>query len=112
MSTIPWVYNSEIFPMEVRETALGITTGVNWMSNFLVNFIFPQLLEANHNVQNGLVWCVFVVIVLMNWAWTFCFMKETKGLGDEEIRAIMGTTTGDDGNVKNYNDINKQEVVI
>merc|ERR1719264_862926 len=38
---VPWVYPSEIFPMEVKEKALAVSTCFQWVANFLIAYFVP-----------------------------------------------------------------------
>ncbi len=40
---IPWFFVSELFAQRGRTIANAIASAVNWMANFLVAFIFPEL---------------------------------------------------------------------
>ena len=37
MSPMPWVVNSEIYPTAFRGNAISLSTGVNWISNYVVS---------------------------------------------------------------------------
>ena len=58
MSPVPWVYNSEIYPLRVREVCCSISTSANWLSNFVVSMIFPILLDRykDNDLAEGYIW--------------------------------------------------------
>lgn len=43
---VMWVALGEIFPNKIRSLALGLTTMVNWIFNFIVTLLFPPLSES------------------------------------------------------------------
>lgn len=43
---IAWVVTSEIFPLQIRGTAVSITTAANWIGNFLVAMLTPVLIAS------------------------------------------------------------------
>ena len=46
MAAIPWVVNSEIYPLYARATCISIATTVNWCCSFAISFTFLTLSEA------------------------------------------------------------------
>merc|ERR1711941_217226 len=38
---VPWVYPSEIFPMDVKERAMSTSVFSQWIANFLIAFMVP-----------------------------------------------------------------------
>jgi MFS transporter, SP family, ERD6-like sugar transporter len=45
MSSTPWTVCSEVFPLHVIGTANSLTTTTNWLSNFVVAWFFPLMLN-------------------------------------------------------------------
>lgn len=43
---VMWVALGEIFPNKIRSLALGLSTMVNWIFNFIVTLLFPPLSES------------------------------------------------------------------
>merc|ERR1711988_1007964 len=43
---IPWVYPSEIFPMDVKEKAMSTSVFSQWIANFLIAFLVVQQVHA------------------------------------------------------------------
>jgi MFS transporter, SP family, arabinose:H+ symporter len=77
-----WTLVSEIYPNAIRAQAMSITALVNWFANFLVVFLYPQLVEflgAPHTFAM-LLSMSFLQLVF---AWNY--LKETKGQSLEEI---------------------------
>merc|ERR1719460_1578222 len=46
LSGVPWVVNSEIYPVHVRAQCIGLATGTNWICNFIVSQTFLTLAKA------------------------------------------------------------------
>eukprot|EP00971_Amphidinium_carterae_P275086 5458046-Amphidinium_carterae.1 len=40
LSPVPWLVNAEIFPLQTRGAAIGLTTAANWIANFFVAATF------------------------------------------------------------------------
>ncbi|EOA31925.1 hypothetical protein CARUB_v10015164mg [Capsella rubella] len=85
MGAIPWVIMSEIFPINIKGTAGGLVTVVNWLSSWLVSFTFNFLmLWSPHGafyVYGGV--CVLAIVFIAK------LVPETKGRTLEEIQAMM-----------------------
>ena len=82
VSPVTWVYMSEIFPLRMRGTALGITTFCLWTTNFLIQLVFPTLMSTfglSHTFY------IFSCIGILSILFTRFIMPETKGLSMEDI---------------------------
>lgn len=91
MSAIPWVVNSEIYPVKVRSTCIGIATACNWTSNFVVAATFLNLAEwlsfdqdCPEKHPDGVFW-LYGLFASVGFAALALTMPETKGLTLEEI---------------------------
>ncbi|MBZ6494840.1 sugar porter family MFS transporter [Natrinema longum] len=84
-----WLLISEIYPMEVRGTAMGVVTVVNWAGNLLVSLTFLRLIDIVG--QAGTFWLYGALSVL---ALLFCYLlvPETKGRTLEAIEADLRET--------------------
>lgn len=72
---------SEIFPTRIREGGVAVGTATQWLFNFTFSQITP------HAVTN-LGWKTFLMFCIFNWAlvaYTWFFIKETKGKTLEEM---------------------------
>lgn len=78
---IPWFITAELFSQGPRPAAVGIAGVVNWMANFLVGLVFPSMQRA----LTPYTFLVFMALVAFFFAFTFCFVPETKGRTIEEI---------------------------
>ncbi|QSX00540.1 sugar porter family MFS transporter [Haloterrigena alkaliphila] len=84
-----WLMISEIYPMEVRGTAMGVVTVVNWAANLVVSLTFLRLVDVFG--QSGTFWLYGVLTLL---ALLFCYrlVPETKGRSLEAIEADLRET--------------------
>ncbi|SEQ70395.1 MFS transporter, sugar porter (SP) family [Natrinema salaciae] len=84
-----WLLIAEIYPMEVRGTAMGVVTVVNWAGNLVVSLTFLRLVEGIG--QTGTFWLYGALSLL---ALVFCYqlVPETKGRSLEEIEADLRET--------------------
>lgn len=46
VSPVTWLMLAEIFPARIRGAAFGLAALVLWLTNFLVGFLFPQLVDG------------------------------------------------------------------
>ncbi|RZH69672.1 sugar porter family MFS transporter [Natrinema altunense] len=84
-----WLLISEIYPTEIRGTAMGVVTVVNWAGNLLVSLTFLRLIDVVG--QTGTFWLYGALSVL---ALLFCYrlVPETKGRSLEAIEADLRET--------------------
>ncbi|CAH0475363.1 unnamed protein product [Peronospora belbahrii] len=82
---VPWIYCSEIFPMNVRATAVSFSTAANWIGGALMTEVvklFPYL-----NI-NG-VFFMFAGLSMCCGIFVYYFCPETKGLLLEDIENLF-----------------------
>lgn len=82
ISPVTWLMLSEIFPLKLRGLGMGVTVFCLWITNFLVGFSFPILLDAF-----GLSNTFFMFAVLGIGAIIFVrkVLPETKGYSLEQL---------------------------
>jgi sugar porter (SP) family MFS transporter len=85
-----WLMISEIYPLNIRGSAMSVAALCNWGSNFLVALTFPVLLAALGGA--GAFW-LFAVLGIVAWFFVWFLVPETKGRSLEEIEADMRGTT-------------------
>lgn len=80
---VSWTLLSEIYPSEIRGTAMALSVEVNFLAKFLCQLFFPM-------VQDFLGWgCTFIAfIVIISVSFLFITLKvpETTGMSLEEIQ--------------------------
>lgn len=77
-----WLLISEIFPLEVRGAAMGVSVFSCWFWNFVVSSTFLSLLNSIGASNAFLLYAVMCVV-----GFIFCYYKvpETKGISLEQI---------------------------
>lgn len=77
-----WVMISEIYPLRIRGFAMAFATAVGWLSNLIVSYSFPVLLDRFGVGHTFLGYALITVASLV-----FCakLVPETKGLSLEMI---------------------------
>ena len=84
---IPWIYPSEIFPMDVKEKALSVSVTCQWVANFLIAQITPRQIDAWGAAATFLFYGVFVVASLLT---VYLYVPEIKGVALEAMDNIFG----------------------
>ncbi|XAR72490.1 hypothetical protein NMG60_11019146 [Bertholletia excelsa] len=86
MGTVPWIVNSEIYPLRFRGVCGGIAATANWISNLIVAQSFLSLTQAIGTSWTFLIFGVVSVVALI---FVLIFVPETKGLPIEEIEKML-----------------------
>lgn len=88
MGTVPWIVNSEIYPLRFRGVCGGIAATANWVSNLIVAQSFLSLTQ-----EIGTSWTFFIFGVMSVVALFFViiYVPETKGLPIEEVEKMLET---------------------
>ncbi|MQM19894.1 hypothetical protein Taro_052907 [Colocasia esculenta] len=86
MGTVPWIVNSEIYPLRYRGLCGGMAAVANWVSNLIVSQTFLTLTEALGSSATFLLFCGFSVVALVLIS---LFVPETKGLPFEEVEKML-----------------------
>merc|ERR1719401_2442646 len=84
---VPWVYPSEIFPMDVKEKAMSTSVGSQWLANFLIAFLVPYQVAALNLYGTFIFYsiCLAVIFLLV-----FFLVPETKGVPMEDMDKLFG----------------------
>lgn len=86
MGTVPWIVNSEIYPLRFRGVCGGIAATANWISNLIVAQSFLSLTEA---IGTSWTFLLFGIISLVALFFVIVCVPETKGLPIEEVEAML-----------------------
>ncbi|XP_052179430.1 probable inositol transporter 2 [Diospyros lotus] len=86
MGTVPWIVNSEIYPLRFRGICGGIAATSNWISNLIVAQSFLSLTQA---IGTSWTFLIFGVISVLALFFVLIFVPETKGLPIEEIEKML-----------------------
>ena len=86
MGTVPWIVNSEIYPLRYRGICGGIAATANWISNLIVAQSFLTLTTAIGTSWTFLMFGVISVVALL---FVLICVPETKGLPIEEVEKML-----------------------
>jgi MFS transporter, SP family, major inositol transporter len=85
ISTVTWLVLAELFPMKVRGFAMGIAVLFQWLANFTVSTLFPNVAV---NYGPSVAFFGFVVLILLGLLFTIKVMPETRGHSLEELERM------------------------
>ena len=80
---IVWLYNGEI----LEENGISVAVFLNWMFVMIIGLFTPTLMNPKVLGSGG----TFILFGLMNVisvVLVFCFMKETRGLTDAQVKSL------------------------
>ncbi|CAJ2663967.1 unnamed protein product [Trifolium pratense] len=86
MGTVPWVVNSEIYPLRYRGICGGIASTTVWVSNLVVSQSFLSLTEV---IGPSWTFMIFGVISIAAIIFVIVFVPETKGVPIEEVEDML-----------------------
>ncbi|CAK9327605.1 unnamed protein product [Citrullus colocynthis] len=86
MGTVPWIVNSEIYPLRYRGVCGGIAATANWISNLIVAQSFLSLTQSIGTSWTFLIFGLISVVALL---FVLACVPETKGLPIEEIEQML-----------------------
>jgi SP family galactose:H+ symporter-like MFS transporter len=78
-----WLLISEIYPLNVRGTAMSLATVANWTANFLVAVTFLSFVKV---LTVGGTFLFYATVGVFAWIFTYRLVPETKGKTLEEIQ--------------------------
>ncbi|KAL1296799.1 hypothetical protein AAFC00_004428 [Neodothiora populina] len=80
-----WVYPTEILPMKLRQRGSSLSTGANWIFNFLIVYITPPTIR-------NLGWKTYIIFAVLNATWVpimYLFFPETRKLSLEDVDKLF-----------------------
>lgn len=80
---VMWVMLGEMFPNQIRGSALAISGLVQWTTNFLITLSFPIMLTS---IGLGGAYGFYAVCALLSAVFVYVFIYETKGKELEEMQ--------------------------
>ncbi|KAL2327468.1 hypothetical protein Fmac_020895 [Flemingia macrophylla] len=86
MGTVPWVVNSEIYPLRFRGVCGGIASTTVWISNLIVSESFLSLTEALGTAWTFMLFGIVAVVAIF---FVIIFVPETKGVPMEEVEKML-----------------------
>jgi sugar porter (SP) family MFS transporter len=84
---IPWVYPSEIFPMDVKEKAMSLSVCSQWFANFLIAFLVVGQVHGWGDWGTLAFYAGFCGLVV---AYVAVFVPEIKGVRMEDMETVFG----------------------
>lgn len=81
----PWVYNSEMFPQNMRTLGQACAAGSNWFWNFVISRWTPQMFTT----MNYGVYFFFASLMLLSVPFVFYLLPETKGVPLEAVDRLF-----------------------
>lgn len=88
MGTVPWIVNSEIYPLRYRGLGGGIAAVSNWVSNLIISESFLSLTKA---LGSSGTFLLFAGVCLVGLGFIYWFVPETKGMQFEEVEKMLET---------------------
>ena len=85
LGPVPWVVCAEIYPAKIRSKAISITTSANWLSNLIISFISPILLDS----IGPFTFYIFSLTCLTAYFWVLKTLPETKGMSLEQVNRVF-----------------------
>jgi len=82
-----WIVIAEIWPMSNRPYGIALGASSNWMNNFIVGQVTPDMLT---HLRYG-TYIFFGIFTAMGAAFIFFFFPETKGVSLEEMDTLFGS---------------------
>ncbi|WVZ61883.1 hypothetical protein U9M48_011691, partial [Paspalum notatum var. saurae] len=86
MGTVPWIVNSEIYPLRYRGVCGGVAATANWVSNLAVAQSFLSLTQA---IGTSWTFLIFGGLSVAALAFVLVCVPETKGLPIEEVEKML-----------------------
>ncbi|CAN6213117.1 unnamed protein product [Urochloa humidicola] len=86
MGTVPWIVNSEIYPLRHRGACGGAAATANWVSNLAVAQSFLSLTEG---IGTAWTFCMFGGLAVVAMVFVLVCVPETKGMPIEEVQKML-----------------------
>ena len=80
---VMWVMLGEMFPNQIRGSALSISGLVQWVSNFAITMTFPIMLVS---IGLGVTYGIYAFFAFISIFFILKFVKETKGIELEQMK--------------------------
>ncbi|KAI0177508.1 putative MFS monosaccharide transporter [Pestalotiopsis sp. NC0098] len=87
---VPWAMPAEIFPSSLRAKGVSISSGSNWLNNFIIGLITPPLVQ---NTGFG-AYAFFAVFSMLSFVWAFFTVPETAHKTLEQMDEVFNDRGG------------------
>lgn len=87
---IGWILPSEVFPLSMRSKGVALSTASNWLNNFLIGLVTPELLELSPKST----FMIFAIACFAGYLWATYVVPETGNVSLEEMDAVFGSNAG------------------
>lgn len=84
-----WVITSEISTGPNRGKLMSLSTGTNWLCNWLVSFTFPYLYDASGANLGSKIGFIYGGLMVLGVIWVYLLLPETSGRSLEEIEWLF-----------------------
>jgi MFS transporter, SP family, galactose:H+ symporter len=88
LGPLPWLYMSELFPLQLRGRGMALASVTNWSFNFLVVFLFPVASKQLGTMATMLGFAAFCAAGV---AYAWLCAPETKGESLEALETRLST---------------------
>lgn len=82
-----WIIVAEIWPLSVRPYGISLGASSNWMNNFIVGQVTPDMIE---HITYG-TYLIFGCLTFLGAAFVWFLVPETKRLTLEEMDVVFGS---------------------
>ncbi|VGO22305.1 sugar porter family MFS transporter [Pontiella sulfatireligans] len=82
---VMWVMLGEMFPNQIRGSALAVAGLVQWVANYAITKTFPMML-GNESIGLGGAYSMYAIFAAISTFFVIKFVYETKGLELEEMQ--------------------------
>src|SRR5215210_4319463 len=88
LGPLAWLMLSEIFPLEIRGFAIGLSVFLLWITNFFVGLFFPSMVAAFGITTT---FFLFAAVGLLSILFVKTFVPETRGRSLEQLEEEFRT---------------------
>ncbi|KAH7110903.1 general substrate transporter [Dendryphion nanum] len=99
-----WIIIAEIWPLSTRPYGVALGASSNWMNNFIVGQVTPEMLES---ITYG-TYILFGLLTSIGAAFVWFVVPETKRLSLEEMDVLFGSQGAAQADTERMNEINHE----
>ncbi|KAF4993349.1 hypothetical protein FDECE_13464 [Fusarium decemcellulare] len=99
-----WIIIAEVWPLSTRPYGVSIGASSNWMNNFIVGQVSPDMIEG---ITYG-TYIIFGVLTFLGAGFIWFFVPETKRLSLEEMDLVFGSKGTAQADFERMEEINRE----